>query len=42
MNMNKYESPEISLLILDEMDVIVTSGEVPDLGGGDDDSVLDW
>ena len=42
MNNFKYESPEISLLVLDEMDVIATSGETPDLGGNGDDSILDW
>lgn len=35
-----YESPEISILVLDVEDVIVTSGS--DLGGSGDDSIIDW
>ena len=39
-----YESPEISIIELDQVDILTTSPSFDggDVGGGDDDGKLDW
>lgn len=39
-----YESPEISIIELDQVDILTLSPgfDGGDVGGSDDDSILDW
>ena len=41
MNKHNYESPDISIYEIGNLDIITLSF-TDDLGGSDDDSILDW